>query len=147
MGYSTPRAKFLGHPLNAVGLRGYWQPEESGFIPTISAGVDFGFADGNYKWDAKETFGWMVGLGWKDAFLQGNKLGIGFGSYSSYATEVDGTGYPGDENFAIEGYYDFQVTDNIKVTPAIFWVDKAYGQEGHKSQNKLGGLVKTTFKF
>ena len=147
MGYSTPRAKFLGHPLNAVGLRGYWQPEESGFIPTISAGVDFGFADGNYKWDAKETFGWMVGLGWKDAFLQGNKLGIGFGSYSSYATEVDGTGYPGDDNFAIEGYYDFQVTDNIKVTPAIFWVDKAYGQEGYKSQNKLGGLVKTTFKF
>ena len=52
-----------------------------------------------------------------------------------------------DQNFAIEGYYDFQVTDNIKITPAVFWVDQASGQEQVKGQNKLGGLVKTTFKF
>jgi hypothetical protein len=28
----------------------------------------------------------MVGLNWNDAFIEGNKLGLGFGSYSSYAT-------------------------------------------------------------
>ena len=33
MGYSTPTAKNLAHPLNAVGLRGYWSPEDSGFFP------------------------------------------------------------------------------------------------------------------
>ena len=147
MGYSTPRAKDLGHPLSAVGLRGYWQPDDSGWIPTLSAGVDFGFAEGNYKWNSEQVFGWMVGMNWKDAFIEGNKLGIGLGSYSSYATDVKGTGYPDDQNFAIEGYYDFQVTDNIKITPAVFWVDQAYGQEQVKGQNKLGGLVKTTFKF
>ena len=77
----------------------------------------------------------------------GNKLGIGFGSYSSYATEVDGQGYPDDQNFAIEGYYDFKVSDNIKITPAVFWVDNAYGQDQVDGQNKFGGLVKTTFAF
>ena len=147
MGYSTPTAKSLGHPLHAVGLRGYWSPEDSGFIPTISAGLDLGWADGATKGNAEAVKGWMVGLNWSDAFMEGNKLGIGFGSYSSYATEVEGQGYPDDQNFAIEAYYDFRVTDNIKITPAIFWVDNAYGQDQVDGQNKFGGLVKTTFKF
>ncbi|AII42386.1 porin [Synechococcus sp. KORDI-100] len=147
MGYSTPRAKDLGHPLSAVGLRGYWSPIDSGWIPSISAGIDFGFADGQFDGNAEAVKGWMVGLNWKDAFMDGNKLGVGFGSYSSYATSVKGQGWPDDENFAVEVYYDFRVTDNIQVTPAIFWVDDAYGQEQLPGQNKFGGLVKTTFKF
>ena len=147
MGYSTPTAKDLGHPLHAFGLRGYWQPADSGWIPTISAGLDFGIADGKYDGNAEAVKGWMVGLNWKDAFMMGNKLGIGFGSYSSYATEVDGQGYPDDQNYAIEGYYDFKVTDNIVITPAVFWVDNAYGQDQVDGQNKFGGLVKTTFSF
>ena len=63
----------------------------------------------------------MVGLNWKDAFMEGNKLGIGFGSYSSYATEIQDEGSGGEPNFAIEGYYDFKVTDNISIKPAVFW--------------------------
>jgi len=60
---------------------------------------------------------------------------------------VDGQGYPDDQNFAIEGYYDFKVSDNIVITPAVFWVDNAYGQDQVDGQNKFGGLVKTTFSF
>ena len=37
-------------------------------------------------------------------------------AHSSYATKVKGDNEPDDSNFAIEGYYDFQVTDNITVT-------------------------------
>ncbi|AII49148.1 porin [Synechococcus sp. KORDI-52] len=147
MGFSTPTAKDLANPLNAVGLRGYWSPEESGFIPTISAGVDFGWADADKRGNAEEVFGWMVGLNWSDAFIEGNKLGLGVGSYSSYATNIKGNDDPGDQNFAIEGYYDFRVTDNITITPAVFWVDDARGRDQIKGANKFGGLVKTTFKF
>ena len=39
----------------------------------------------------------------EDAFIDGNKLGVAFGSYSSYATEMKGDSDPDDENFAIEG--------------------------------------------
>ena len=66
----------------------------------------------------------------------------------------------GDEaNFAIEGYYDFQVTDNISVTPAIYYLSRPYGEltdgqdtsaGGNRSNatfNNFGGLLKTTFKF
>ena len=147
MGYSTPTAKDLGHPLSAVGLRGYWTPDDASWIPSISGGIDFGWAEGEYDGNAEAVKGWMIGMNWKDAFWMGNKLGIGLGSYSSYATEVQGQGYPDDTNFAVEGYYDFRITDNITVTPAIFWIDNAEGQDQTAGANKFGGLVKTSFKF
>ena len=147
MGYSTPAASNYDEALNAFGLRGFWTPEESGFIPTISAGFDYGISDADADGKTEEVIGWMVGLNWNDAFIDGNKLGIGFGTYSSYATEVKGDSDPGDSNFAIEGYYDFQVTDNITVTPAVFWIQDADGNASVEGSDSLGGLVKTTFKF
>ena len=91
----------------------------------------------------------MVGLNWNDAFIEGNKLGFAVGSYSSYAREIKGESAGDEPNFAVEGYYDFKVSDNIKVTPAVFWIDNASGKEGLSGDvaNKFGGLVKTTFKF
>ena len=49
--------------------------------------------------------------------------------------------------FAIEGYYDFQVTDNITVTPAVFYITNADGKDQFDGADSLGALVKTTFKF
>ncbi|QNJ00477.1 outer membrane porin [Synechococcus sp. A15-62] len=147
MGYSTPAASSYDEGLHAFGFRGYWTPEEYGFIPTISAGIDFGFSDADIAGSTEEVFGWMVGLNWKNAFIDGNKLGIAFGSYSSYATEVKGDSDPNDGNFAVEGYYDFQVTDNITVTPAVFYIQNADGDSSVDGSDTFGGLVKTTFKF
>ena len=147
MGYSTKTAKDLAHPLHAVGLRGYWTPEDNGWIPTVSAGFDYGWSDEDKSGSTEEVKGWMVGLNWKDAFMDGNKLGVGFGTYSSYAKEVKGDNNPNDSNFAIEGYYDFQVTDNIMVTPAIFYITNADGRDQADGEDSFGGLVKTTFKF
>ena len=65
----------------------------------------------------------------------------------SYATEIRDRPNGGDKNFAIEAYYDFAVTDNITITPAVFWVDDANGKDQVDGANKFGGLVKTTFKF
>ena len=80
--------------------------------------------------------------------MEGNKLGLGFGSYSSYAMEVKDIGSDAsDVPFAIEGYYDFQVTDNITVTPAIFYITNADGKDQFDGADSLGALVKTTFKF
>ena len=147
MGYSTPAASSYDEALHALGLRGYWTPEETGLDPNISAGFDYGWSDADASGSTEEVKGWMVGLNWTDAFIDGNKLGVGFGTYSSYAKEVKGEGYPNDENFAIEGYYDFQVTDNITVTPAVFWIQDADGDASVEGSDSLGGLVKTTFKF
>ena len=47
----------------------------------------------------------------------------------------------GKETLAYELWYKFQVSDNISVTPAFFWV------ENSGKSDTYGGLVKTTFNF
>jgi carbohydrate-selective porin OprB len=55
-----------------------------------------------------------------------------------------------DGNYAWEWWYKLQVTDNISVTPAIYYLSAPLGQlqkgEGGSFSN-FGGLVKTSFKF
>jgi hypothetical protein len=53
-----------------------------------------------------------------------------------------------------EWWYKFQVTDNISLTPAIYYISNydgalgATGVNGAKTTSNLfGGLLKTTFKF
>ena len=147
MGYSTSAAKNQDEALNVFGIRSYWSPEDSGIIPTISVGVDFGTSDADDKGFVEDTFGWMVGLTWDDAFVDGNKLGAAVGSYSSYATEVKGDSDPDDENFSAEIWYNFQVTDNISIKPAVFWTQEAKGDATVDGADKFGAVVQTTFKF
>ena len=93
--------------------------------------------------------------------MRGNRLGFAI-RQPQFATALknqgkDNTGYADDGNYAMELYYDFQVTDNISVTPALFYLSRPFGQEtgdgpktggtGAKTFSTLGGLVTTTFKF
>ena len=116
---------------NNVGLAGYWQPSDSGWLPSISAGV--GYADFQ-----RSAWSWYTGLQWSDMFLEGNALGFAIGSNG-----YDGGGSNHDPGIGLEVWYKFQVTDNISVTPAFFWVENdVVGQS-----DIIGGVVKTTFKF
>jgi hypothetical protein len=113
------------------GLSAYWAPATSGIIPSISAGFGFG------EIGTVDTSSWTVGLVWSDAFVKGNSLGIAVGAEGSGATgiKLDGSG---DDDIVIEGYYKFQATDNISVTPGLFYLDGA---------DVFGAVVKTTFTF
>jgi hypothetical protein len=160
----TPLAGLFGRSdgTNSVGVSGYWQPSNSGLIPSISTG--WGLNSSNDT-DSSKAFGtvtsqsWYVGLQWADAFVKGNALGMAVGQ-PTFITSVenssvlpDGTSVsnkPNDGNYAWEWWYKFQVTDNISVTPALFYLSAPLGQlqkvDG-KSFNNFGGLLKTTFKF
>ncbi|MFN9916068.1 MAG: carbohydrate porin, partial [Pirellulaceae bacterium] len=99
--------------------------------PSISAGV--GYADFQ-----RSAWSWYTGLQWSDMFLEGNALGFAIGSNG-----YDGGGSNHDPGIGLELWYKFQVTDNISVTPAFFWVEN----DVRGSSDILGGVVKTTFKF
>ena len=167
---------------NNFGLSGYWQPAKSGLIPSIS----WGFGGGTYSiqggsQDAGGSFSgtsgvtiasWYTGLQWDDAFVRGNALGMAVGqapyvtqmgangadSPRSITASTTGTGDSGanDANYVWEWWYKIQVTDNITVTPALFYISNVGGQLGTLNQsgspgtaanNVLGGLLKTSFKF
>ena len=124
---------------NNYGFSAYWQPEESGWIPSISAGfgaTSFNAGNNNLNDD---TFSWMVGLQWLDVFMKGNAFGIGLGESNSDIS-----------NFGLEVWYKFQVTDNISVTPAFFWIQNGgqnFSAVGNPVADMYGAVLKTTFKF
>jgi len=144
---------------NGFALSGYWQPSQSGWVPSISAGWGVGTTNllsrtGAYQSNGFTSNSWTVGLQWSDAFVKGNALGMGFGQNSMVTKFQNGGGTPADGNWAWEWWYKIQATDNISVTPGFFYLSRPLG--GNTSNNatvsnpyfsSFGYLIKTTFKF
>jgi hypothetical protein len=159
---------------NSVAVNGYWQPLKTGWLPSISLGWGLNSLSDNEKsGDAlgvdyavpyvTESQSWYVGLQWDNVFWQGNSLGMAVGQ-PTFATQLDRgdcdtcSDFTNDGNYAWEGWYKFQLTDNISVTPAIFYLSRPLGMytnsvksDGSVDRNKtfdlLGGLIQATFKF
>ncbi|MFZ0406679.1 MAG: iron uptake porin [Cyanobium sp.] len=139
-----------GH-LHAFGLSGYWQPQTSGWFPSISAGWGYnayGYGQAVPSGSLQTSQSWSVGLQWLNAFAEANTLGLAFGQ-PVFATGLTGAQTPRDGNYAFELWYKIQATDHITVTPALFYLSRPEGQftPSGQSFNNLGGLIKTTFKF
>ena len=154
---------------NSYALNAYWQPEQSGWIPSVSVGWALNDVSDANKVEGSPitTQSWMVGLKWDDVFLKGNDMGFAVGQ-PTFATGVKScsnsskkagtcSDTPFDGNYVFEWYYNFQVTDNIAITPSLFYLSRPMGQytsnlvkdgNGYDGQfNVFGGLVQTTFKF
>jgi len=149
--YSTDKGdQRTGDSLN-FGLRGYWKPLETGFVPAIQVGYDISsIDDDNAAGSVENTQAWMLGFMWNDLFVDGNRGGIAIGA-RQHATEIDGetsaNDDDADDNFVWEAYYDFKVSDNITITPAIFGGEDTKDGADNGSDDIFGALVKTTFKF
>jgi hypothetical protein len=160
-----------GASTNSYALNAYWQPEESGWVPSVSVGwgINQNSTDNKLGGTPVTSQSWMVGLKWDDVFLKGNDMGFAVGQ-PTFATglescknkkRLDGVeacgGTPFDGNYVFEWYYNFQVTDNIAITPSVFYLSRPMGQftnnlaengGGYEGQfSVFGGLVQTTFKF
>ena len=130
-----------GNSLNGVSIAGFWEPLDSGWVPSISAG--YGYYEGGTGLTSTSTTtvttqSWMVGLQWKDVFLKGNNAGFAFGQ-APFSTDVANS-----QSMMYEFFYKYQVSDNISVTPAIFWVNDYQRNAGSYT---WGGVIQTTFRF
>ena len=145
-----------GADSNSWSFSAFWRPDESGWIPSISAGIGKSYLNGDFFYNKKHGVGyneqkdfasWMVGLQWSDVFLMGNDLGFAVGQPQFVTDQRKNT--PDDGNYAFELWYQFQVTDNIAITPGIFWLSRPWGDftPNDKSVGIFGGLVQTVFKF
>jgi len=121
---------------NSFSVAGYWQPLDTGIIPSISVG--YGFTDISRTGSAANSDSWSVGLQWDDAFAKGNAAGIAIGQNPSAGTGVD-------DPLSLELFYKFQVTDNISITPGIFYITDSSNQVGN--QDLWGGVIQTQFRF
>jgi hypothetical protein len=128
-----------GQESNAVAINAYWQPTESGWVPSVSAGYGYNFVSGTTgDTDATDSDSWFVGLQWNDVILDGNAAGVAVGQAPS--AETAGV----SDATMLEVFYKFQVTDNISITPALFYVSNNQRFQGESS---VGGVIQTKFTF
>jgi hypothetical protein len=128
-----------GQDSNAVAINAYWQPLQSGWVPSVSAGYGYNFVSGTPgSGGATDSDSWYAGLQWSDVFVKGNAAGIAYGQAPS--AETAGV----SDATLLEFFYKFQVTDNISITPALFYVDN---NQRYQDSSKWGGVVQTKFTF
>ena len=139
-----------GAETNAFGLSAFWQPMTSGWLPSVSIGWGINntyYSTSRPAGSLRQSQSWMAGLQWTDVFMKGNDFGFVVGS-AVFATSLTGGVSPDDGNLAWEWWYKFQVTDNITITPALFYLSRPMGQRTPEGGfSALGALIKTTFKF
>jgi hypothetical protein len=140
---------------HSLGVGGYWQPLRHGWIPAFSLGWGYsrwlqsGAIDLNNNTVISATQSWAVALQWNDALVVGNAAGLAVGQ-GTMATELRTGTTPNDGNLALEGWYRFQLTDAISITPAIFYLANPLGQtlaSRGQQLNNLGVLLQTRFQF
>jgi hypothetical protein len=128
-----------GQESNSVAVNAYWQPQQSGWVPSVSAGYGYNGVSGAVgATDATDSQSWFVGLQWNDAFVSGNAAGIAVGQTPT--AETNGV----NDATILEFFYKFQVSDNISITPALFYVDN---NQRYQDSSKFGGIIQTKFTF
>ena len=155
-----------------------WAPKKNGtLIPSISGGWGYtayaysnavapavatsntgvttaGISNALQASNIAATQSWTVGLQWKDAFVKGNSAGMAVGQ-PSFVTSTRNGVTPFDGNYAWEWWYKFQVSDNISVTPMLFYLSNpssAGANPGVNAANNVGanvfgGLLAGQIKF
>jgi hypothetical protein len=135
-------------------ISGWYAPDWGKYMPSISAGwgindytaqsgADVFGIEAVSSGDGASSQSWYVGVQWPDVFLQGNYLGTAVGQ-PTFVSSNDAFLESDDSTFAWELWYKFQVTDNVSITPAYFYIDNPSGL-GSNSVN--GAVVKTSFTF
>jgi len=139
--FITTEIEENGVNTNAFGISGFWQPAESGWLPSISAGYGVNGSSGS---DLRTSQSWMVGLQWSDVLAEGNSFGMGVGQ-PAFATATRNGAASESGVWAWEWWYQWQVSDAISVTPAIFVLNNPGGNQA--GGNQVGALIKTSFRF
>jgi Carbohydrate-selective porin, OprB family/S-layer homology domain len=89
---------------------------------------------------SREAWSYGAGLALPDFGKKGNVLGV-FGGAQPYSLRAGVSQTP----YQVEGFYKYQVSDNISVTPGVIWVTSP-GQATN-SNDAFIGTLRTTFSF
>ncbi|MDV2993069.1 MAG: hypothetical protein N4J56_002723 [Chroococcidiopsis sp. SAG 2025] len=87
------------------------------------------------------------GVAFSDLGKEGNLLGI-FAGVQPTLTSLDAPGvrdFSNEYGLHVEGFYRYQLTDNISVTPGVIWLNRV-GQTG-SDEDAIIGTLRTTFNF
>ena len=87
----------------------------------------------------------VVTLQWEKAFFEQLTLGASYG-VPTYMVDNPSNGGTDDQPNMILGFANWTVSDNIRVSPSIYWVDGAGGRNDEDTST-LGFIMMTSFFF
>ncbi|MEL6441173.1 MAG: iron uptake porin [Cyanobacteria bacterium J06621_8] len=107
-------------------------------LDTLQQPIDRGTQD---IWD------WAASIALPDLGKEGSVAGIVVGSEPT-ETNSSITNIPedGDRSLHVEAFYQYQINDNISVTPGVVWITEP-DSNVEDSPDLLIGIVRTTFSF
>ncbi len=131
---------------NSFGLQGQFD-----ISPKFSLRAWGGYSDLDFVTDGgdAEIWNYAVAAVFPDLGKKGNMGAIIVGA-EPYATELnvagaDALGDSDDTPFHIEGFYKYQLTKNISITPGIIWLTSP--NQNDSNDDIVIGALRTTFKF
>ncbi len=93
-----------------------------------------------------DTFNYAVTLGFPDLGKKGNLAGVIVGMEPKVtSSNVVGVTKDPNTSYHIEGFYQYKLSDNIALTPAVIWLTAP--DHNNTNDNVVIGALRTTFSF
>jgi len=119
-----------GVETRSVAFNGYWTPETTGLMPSVSVGYE---QDDSETVGVQDTTSYMVGFQWDE--VGSGTLGTALGTLAPYADDAD-------ELMMYEVFYSYPINDGMTITPLVYFKEAPVG-----SEDITGVMVKTSFSF
>jgi hypothetical protein len=93
-----------------------------------------------------DIWNWAVTLGFPDLGKKGNLAGIIFGMEPKVTgSSINEISRDRDTSYHIEAFYQYQVSDNISITPGVIWLTAP--DHNNNNDSVVIGALRTTFSF
>jgi hypothetical protein len=92
-----------------------------------------------------DTFNYAVTLGFPDLGKKGNLAGVIVGMEPKVTSSSIAGLKDLNTSYHIEGFYQYKLSDNITLTPAVIWLTAP--DHNDKNDNVVIGALRTTFSF
>ncbi len=132
---------------NAYGIEASFQ-----LSPKININGSVGYTNAQALTGGRGSFNiwnWQVGLAFPDLGKKGNLAGIIVGQEpkvtGSSGALGQAFGRDRDTSLHVEGFYQYQLTDNIALTPGIVWLTAP--NHDNRNNDVVIGTVRATFTF
>ena len=110
------------------GLSGYWTPDSTGSVPSISVGYEMGDPT-----TAADTTQYFVGLQWDE---------VGPGTFGAAIGNTGAITEGAEETMMYEAFYSYPINDSMTITPVVYVQEQTTGTD-----DITGVVVKTSFSF
>lgn len=95
----------------------------------------------------QDIWNWAATLAFPDLGREGSMAGIVVGSEPTVTNStIDNLAADRDRSLHLEAFYQYQISDNIAVTPGVIWITEP-DSNIQNSEDLVIGTVRTTFSF